>query len=320
MAGRRLRAFRSRAIYRLVAILTAIGRRIPLSLGRFLGRALGTFAFHVVGRQRRKALANIAIAFPEWSDAQRRATIRAMFRHLGMCLFEIAWLPNLTPETRDRYTRFEGVERAMHLIDAGRGVVIFTAHCGNWEWISYTVGLWGRPLSVMQRERDEHGMNRFITELRARSGVRTIDRGSASSARDMIKALRSGGMLAFVIDQSIRTESVKVPFFGKPAPTPIGPARLAVRTGAMGVTGVCERLADGTQVSRFLEPFECTGADPVAITERVTREVEEQIRKTPEQWPWFHDRWKERPSWDVTESSRRGATPREGSGESSRRR
>jgi KDO2-lipid IV(A) lauroyltransferase len=162
----------------------------------------------------------------------------------------------------------------------------------------------------MQRERDEHGMNAFITELRARSGARTIDRGSASSARDLIKAIRTGGILGFVIDQNIRTESVKIPFFGKPAPTPIGPARLAVRTGAMGVTGVCERLADGTLVSRFLEPFDCTGGDPVAITARVTREVEEQIRKTPEQWPWFHDRWKERPSWDVTEpQSKTEATP-----------
>ena len=319
MASPRLRAFRSRAIYYLVAFFTAIGRRIPLRAGRMLGSALGTFAYFAVGRQRKKALANIAIAFPEWSDAKRRATIRAMFRHFGMSLFEIAWLPNLTPETRDRFTKFEGVDKMMRLIDEGRGFVIFTAHCGNWEWVSYTIGLWGRPLSVMQRERDEHGLNRFITELRARSGAKTIDRGSASSARDMIKAIRSGGMLAFVIDQNIRSESVKVPFFGRPTPTVIGPARLAVRTGAMGITGVCERLPDGTQVSRFLEPFDCTGGDPVEITAHATREVEEQIRKAPEQWPWFHDRWRERPQWDVTSPEpSRSATPREGSDGSTR--
>ena len=302
MASLRVRAFRSRAIYYLVAFFTAIGRRIPLPIGRALGRALGTFGYYTVGRQRRKALANLTIAFPEWPESKRRKTIHAMFRHLGMCLFEIAWLPNLTPETRDLHTKYEGVARTMEIIDGGRGFVVFTAHCGNWEWLSYTIGLWGRPLSVMQRERDEHGLNRFITDLRARSGVRTIDRGGASSARDMIKAIRAGGILGFVIDQNIRTDSVKVPFFGKPALTPIGPARIAVRTGAMGVTGVCERLPDGTQVSRFLEPFDCTDADPVAITARVTREVEEQIRRAPEQWPWFHDRWRERPKWDIEAS------------------
>jgi KDO2-lipid IV(A) lauroyltransferase len=288
---------------------------MPLRTGRFLGRLLGRAAWYVLLRVRRKALANIAVAFPEWSDGRRRRTIKAMFRHLGMSLFEIAWLPNVTAETRDRTTIFDGVAEVIRLVDAGRGVIIFTAHTGNWEWISYTVGLWGRKLSVMQRERDEHGMNRFITELRARSGVGTIDRGSASSARDMIKAIRGGGMLAFVMDQSIRTESVKVPFFGTPAPTPIGPPRLAVRTGALGVTAVIERLPNGMQHAMFLEPFECRDSDPVAIAERVTREIEEQIRKAPEQWPWFHDRWKERPKWDVTgeETSRRGATLPEGS-------
>ena len=299
MAGSRLRAFRWRAVYRAVSILSVIGPRIPLPIGRFLGRSLGRLAWHIVRRERRSALANIAVAFPEWPEAQRRDTIRAMFRHLGMCLFEIAWLPNLTPETRDRYTKYEGIERTMQLIDSGRGCVVFSAHCGNWEWLAYTAGLWGRPATVMQREPDEYGLTHFITELRARSGVRTIERRSASSAREIIKAIRGGGMLGFMIDQNICTESVKVPFFGKPALTPIGPARIAVRTGALGVTGVCERLPDGTHVSRCLEPFECAGADPVEITARVTRETEEQIRKTPEQWPWFHNRWRERPEWDV---------------------
>lgn len=313
MAGPRLRAFRSRAIYHFVAALTAAGRRIPLPAGQFFGRALGTLAWHVLRRERRRALANIGMAFPDWSDAQRRRTIRAMFRHFGMCLFEIAWLPNLTPETRDRYTKYDGVDRTMKLIDAGRGFVVFSAHCGNWEWLSYTIGLCGRPLTVMQRERDEHGLGEFITTLRGKSGVRTIDRGSASSPREMIKAIR-GGMLGFVMDQNIRTESVKVPFFGRPALTPIGPARIAVRTGAMGVIGVCERLPDGTHVSRFLEPFECAGGDPVEITARVTRGFEEQIRRAPEQWPWFHDRWRERPQWDVTEPPTAAAIPPAGSG------
>jgi KDO2-lipid IV(A) lauroyltransferase len=143
-------------------------------------------------------------------------------------------------------------------------------------------------------------LNQYVTELRAKSGVRTIDRGSPTSAREMIQAIRRGGILGFVIDQNIRTESVKVPFFGRPALTPIGPARLAVRTEAIAVTGVIERRPDGTHLARFLEPIECKrDDDPVALTARLTREIEDQIRRTPEQWPWFHDRWKERPEWEV---------------------
>lgn len=302
MASPRLRAFRSRILYGVVVVLTSIARRIPLRVGRALGRALGVFAWHVLPRERKKALTHIAIAFPEWSDAQRRRTIRAMLKHLGMSLFEIGWLPNLTAENRHQTTTFEGVDRMMELIDAGKGVIIFSAHCGNWEWLSYAVGTYGRPSAVMQRERSESSeLNRWITELRARSGFRTIDRGSASSAREMLNAVRRGGILGFVMDQNIRSESVKVPFFGTPALTPIGPARFAVRTEAYYTIGVIERGADGLQHARFTEPVQCQrDDDPVALTAHVTQAIEEQIRRVPEQWVWFHPRWRERPDWEVT--------------------
>lgn len=304
MASPKLRAFRERLLYRLLVIISAIGRRIPLRIGQFLGRRLGSLAWHVARRDRKKALANLAIAFPDWSDAKREQTIRAMFQHLGMCVFELAWMPNMTQESRARLTVIEGLDRIMEIIDSGRGVVTFTAHCGNWEWLSYITGMCGRPVSVLQRERDSPQMNRWITRLRAGGGVHTIDRGSGTSARDMIQAIRRGGMLAFVIDQNIRTESVKVPFFGKPALTPIGPARIAIRTEAVAVAATIERLPDGRHHVRFGEPIELNRTDdPIALTALVTLAIEEQIRRAPEQWVWMHDRWRERPKWEMKETA-----------------
>lgn len=304
MASPRLRAFRSKLLYRVVVVFTSIARRIPLRVGRAMGGALGAVAWHLLRRERKKSLAHIAIAFPEWSEEQRRQTIRAMLKHLGMSLFEIGWLPNLTAENRHQTTTLEGADRMMELIDAGHGVIIFSAHCGNWEWLSYAVGTYGRPSVVMQRERSESSeLNRWITELRARSGFRTIDRGSASSAREMLNAVRRGGILGFVMDQNIRSESVKVPFFGTPALTPIGPARFAIRTEAYYTIGLIERGGDGLQHAHFTEPVQCKrDDDPVALTARVTQAIEEQIRRVPEQWVWFHPRWRERPDWDVTPS------------------
>jgi KDO2-lipid IV(A) lauroyltransferase len=299
VASPALRAFRARALYRLLLVVSAIGRRIPLPAARLLGRLVGRLAWHVARRERNKALAHIAIAFPEWSDAKRRDTIRAMFRHMGMSLFEIAWLPNLKQHAAET-TVFEGAEEVMALIDAGRGVVIFTAHCGNWEWLSCGTGLWGRPTSVLQRERDQPEMNRYITELRANAGVHSIDRGSPSSARDMLKILKHGGILAFLVDQNLRTESVKVPFFGHPAPTPIGPAKLAIRTESLVSVTFTERLPDGRHLIRYLPPIQCNrGDDPVELVAHATRLIEEQIRRVPEQWVWMHDRWRERPAWDI---------------------
>lgn len=303
MAGPQPQAFRAareRALYRLLLVVSAVGRRLPLRAAQFLGRRVGSLGWLLAGRERRKALANLAIAFPDWSEEKRIATIRAMFQHLGMMVFELAWLPNLDAATRDRTTIVSGEKPMLEQIDAGRGIVIFTAHCGNWEWLSFVTGTFGRPVSVLQRERDQPEMNRYITELRARAGVKTIDRGSTASAREMIQAIRRGGILAFVIDQNIRTESAKVPFFGRPALTPIGPARLAIRAEALVVPALAERLPDGRHSLRFLDAIQChRGDDPVALNARVTAMIEEQIRRTPEQWVWMHDRWRERPEWEV---------------------
>lgn len=310
MASRKLRAFRAALLYRALAFITAIGRRLPLRAGQLLGRQLGRLAWHVARRERRKALANLAIAFPEWSESRRNDTVRAMFRHLGMSVFELTWLPNMTAESRAKTTIIDGIDRILEVLDSDRGVIMFTAHCGNWEWLSYVMGSFGRPVSVLHRERDQPEMNRYIIELRAKAGVRTIGRGSTASAREMIQTIRQGGMLAFVIDQNLRTESVKVPFFGRPALTPIGPVKFAIRTEAMISISYIHRLPDGRHHAQFLEPFACRkDDDPVALAARITSLYEAQIRRHPEQWVWMHDRWRERPKWEV--GSPQEATPPE---------
>ena len=280
--------------------IAAVGRRIPLATGRKLGRFLGTVAFHVLRGERKKALANLAIAFPDWPASKRRHTIRAMFHHLGMSLFEITWLPNITLANRGETTTEEGIDRMVELVRSGKAIVTFTAHCGNWEWLAWICGL-QMPVTALQRERANAGMNQFITDLRAMVGIRTVDRGSAGSARELMQGIRKPGLLAFLIDQNIRAESVKVPFFGKPALTPIGPAKLAIRGAVPVVIGFIHRGEDGMQHVKFLEPIQTSrDDDPIELTARLTKAIEDQIRAVPEQWVWMHNRWRERPKWDVT--------------------
>src|SRR5687767_4548184 len=265
---------------------------------------MGRLAWHVLRHERKKALRNIAVAFPEWTEVKRKETIQAMFRHFGMSVFELAWLPNMNERLRGETTVIDGIDRILEVLDSGRGVIMFTAHCGNWEWLSYVMGSYGRPVSVLHRERDHPDMNRYIIELRAKAGVRTIGRGTTSSAKEMIQTIRNGGMLAFVLDQNIRTESVKIPFFGIPALTPIGPVTFAIRTEAMFSVSYIHRLADGRHHAQFLEPTQCRrGDDPIALATEITRKYEDQIRRHPEQWVWVHDRWRERPQWDVSTPS-----------------
>ena len=280
---------------------SAIGRRLSLRAARRTGNAIGSLAWFVAPRDRRRALDHLAIAFPEKSETERRRIAKAMFRHLGITLFELLWLPNLDVAAIAKTTVVEGLDRVKDLVAAGRTVVAFTGHLGNWEWLGAAIALGGLPVTALQRERDDPAANELITRLRSRAGIRTIDRGSSASSREMIGAFRSPGVVAFLIDQAIRTESAPVPFFGRPALTAIGPARLAIRTEAAVVCVFIERRADGMHHVRFGEPIETRrGDDPVALVAKVTAEIEQQIRRVPEQWVWMHERWKYRERWDVT--------------------
>jgi KDO2-lipid IV(A) lauroyltransferase len=299
VAGPKLRAFRSRALLAALRGLSFAVRRLSLKSAQRLGALLGRIAALVAVRERRKSMTNMVIAFPDWTAAQRRANTRAMFRHLGTTLLEVLWLTKRDEEARAAATRFEGIEPVLDLIRNGKAIVAFAGHCGNWEWLVYSCGKLGIPISVMQRERSEPGLNKFITNIRKGAGVETIDRGSSAAGREMIRTMRKRGAIAFLIDQSIRAESARVPFFGRPALTPIGPATLAIRTGAYAVAIFIERR-DGVHIIRCHAPIETKrDDDPIKLTADMTLEIERQIRSVPEQWVWMHDRWRDRPQWDV---------------------
>lgn len=298
----RFKALKNGAIYRSLTTAFAIGQRMSLVRARATGRRLGGLAHAVVPRERRKALRTASVAFPEWSDEERSRLVSSCFRHLGESLFEILWMPNLDRESMERTTRFEGMENMRRALEPGRGVVLFTGHCGNWEWMAASIALAGLEMNVLAREIYDPRINDFIVESRGRFGMKTIGRGTGDAAKDILRTLRSGAILGALIDQNIRAESAKVPFFGHPADTPIGPARLAIRAGSTAIAGFIERR-DGMQIIRFEEPIETTrDMDAVDLTARLTASIEQQIRRVPEQWVWMHQRWQERGA-----SSREGA-------------
>jgi KDO2-lipid IV(A) lauroyltransferase len=265
---------------------------MSLRSARALGRRLGRLAATVVRRERRRALESLSIAFPDSSPAERSRIADAMFAHLGTSLLEIAWMPNLDAESLPGTTSFEGLENLQAAVDGGKGVVLFTGHCGNWEWMAAAIGILGFSMNVIAREIYDERLNDFIVASRARHRVTTSGRGSGSSAREMLQTLRSGAILGVLIDQSIHVESVMVPFFGRPASTPVGPARLAIRSGAAAIAGFIERR-DGRQHIRFEPPiFTRRDDDPLALTAVMTEAIERQIRRVPEQWVWMHRRWR----------------------------
>jgi len=266
------------------------------------GAALGSLIAHLLRPQRAVALFNLALAFPEKSDAERADILRRSCRNLGRMGAEFCHLPSLTRETVGRYVGFEdrtAWERAMAAAQE-RGAVILTGHFGNWELFAYAQALLGRPITLVHRPMNNPLVDDAIVRMRTRAGTRSLAKKAA--AREVIRALHEHQMIAIPADQNqTRRYGVFVDFFGRPACTTPGPARLAMLARAPVFPAFLVREGESERHRIVILPeveMQRSGkreADIVANTQRCTAVVEEMIRRHPDHWIWFHRRWKTRP-------------------------
>ena len=284
------------------ALLRALVRGLSAVLGRLswrgaqrAGRALGALGWVVAGRDRRRAFDHLALAFPELPDRDRRRLARACFRHHGTSLGECLHLMRRDCAAVAAHVEVHGWEEVERLRKADRPILILTGHCGNWELLAALINCRGLGMAVVAREVEEKGLQQLLAGLRERFGTRTIVRGAEGAARQLLGALRRGGALGMLIDQDTKVEGVWVPFFGRPAFTPVGAAKIALRQKAAVVPTFIERRDDGTHLARFHPPLELPD-DPTEATALMTARIEEQVRKRPEQWVWMHRRWRRQPA------------------------
>ena len=277
------RELRVRALLLFLPLL----RHLPIELGATLGR----LAWHLVGRQRRLALAHLAIAFPERSEQERRAIGRESFANLGRAALETA---------RGDASKVELPAPAEQLLRAahaeGKGVVLVTGHIGAWELFARRIAALGLPSGTVAKEAQDPRLTAVLQQARQSAGVRVFWRGSPMSAREALRFLKAGGMLGVLIDQDTDVAGVHVPFFGRPAFTPRAAGDLAVRLGAPMVFGCAHRLAGNLHrvVLRRVD-VERSGdreKDAVALTAQATKLIEDEIRANPREWVWMHPRWR----------------------------
>lgn len=275
---------------------------LPRSWALGVGAGLGTLLYYLVWPYRRRGLTHLAWAFPDRSQSELRSILRASARNLGRMAAEICHFPALTQESVGRYVRIGNPELWQQVV-AGRGqrgLLVLTAHFGNWELLAYAHGLLGVPVTLIHRPMRNRLVDEWILRWRQRAGTRSIAKKAA--AKEALKVLRQGGILAVPADQNQRHSfGVFVDFFGRAACTTTGPVRLAERSGALVVPVFLRRVGETDQhVVEVFPPVEFvhTGdpqRDLVENTQRCTKVIEEIIRTYPEQWIWFHQRWKTRP-------------------------
>jgi Kdo2-lipid IVA lauroyltransferase/acyltransferase len=278
---------------------------LPRPLARALASAGAWVLLLLLPKLRKTAEFNLRLAFPEWTDAQRRVVMRKMTRNLGWMAAEFARFPKYTAENIERTVVLDGHENFLTGKSRGKGVLFLTGHIGAWELSSFAHGLYGFPLRYMARPLDNEPMDAMVNRYRGLSGNAPIFKNE--SARVMLRVLKESGTVGILADQNTMPgEGVFVDFFGTPACTTTGIARVALQTGAAVVPGYAY-WDEGMRKYRlrFEPPVELvrtghTERDVVANTQKFAKVIEEIVRKHPEQWVWIHARWKTRPKGEAS--------------------
>jgi KDO2-lipid IV(A) lauroyltransferase len=294
------RGARSLALRLVVAVLALLPLRAALRVGAFAGR----LAWRLPGGTRRLMLEHLALAFPEKTEAERRAIARASLVHLGQVALEVAALRRYRDRLEDYVSIAPGGEELVRAALArGQGLVFVAGHLGNWELLAQRFSRVAQPNAVVAKRNADPWLNGAIERLRAEGGLQTFWREDSATGRSLLRLFKQGGGLGILIDQDTKVQGVFVPFFGRLAYTPRAAADLALRFGAAVVVVTSHRRGPRAGDGHELEVTELTydpdPPDREAEVRRLTAAAvalqEVAVRRYPAEWVWMHCRWKTRP-------------------------
>jgi KDO2-lipid IV(A) lauroyltransferase len=288
-----------RAEYAVARALEKTVSTLPEKAADRLGRRVGSL-LHGIGVRRDTVESNLRLAFPDKPDPWIHETMRQAYAHLGREAAAMMRLSRLDPQAVVERTITTGWDQLEEALAIGRGVLLVTGHYGNWEIAAAAVAARGVPIAAIVRRQGNRIVDERLQQLRRNLGVETIYQGQAPSRVPRI--LRANGVVGIVGDQDARKSGVFVPFFGRPASTHRGPALFAMRLGAPVFSCIARRLpgddiryeVKGERVE--FNPAGVLDDDVRSLTAELAARLERQVRVAPEQYFWFHKRWKTSPA------------------------
>lgn len=292
---------RYRLEYALAWLIIRTVGILPRPLARAMGISLGRIVYLLHSKLRRVGMRNLQLAFPDMPDPERRQILRGEFTSLGRQLAEVCLFPRYTKENVSEVVVYDGFENFECAHKRGKGVLYLTAHLGGWELSAFAHSLYGHPLHVVMRGMDNPYLDRLVQSYRTMHGNSAVDKDNF--VRGLLAAMKAGETVGILMDTNMTPpQGVFVDFFGIPACTASGLARIALRTDAAVVPGftVWDKSL-GKYRLRFEPALQLirTGdgeADIVANTALFTKVIEDYVRRYPDQWLWVHRRWKTRPA------------------------
>ena len=265
---------------------------LPYRMVLLVGKIIGFLHYTFGHSQRRRAMQQLQERLGI-NPVEATTTAKKMYRQIGQTFAEMLYVPALTPLFLERHVTIEGAHYLHSALAYGRGVVVVTAHFGNWEWMGARLALAGFPMAAIAKEQPNSGLDRLINEYRKMEGIEPFSRSNALAAA--MKALRRGKVLGFLADQDGRKDGIFVDFFNVESSAPRGPALFAIRTGAPIVPVYIIRHGRGHRILVHQPILPNLTADEEfemhALTERTSLILEKRIRQYPDHWWWFQRRW-----------------------------
>jgi KDO2-lipid IV(A) lauroyltransferase len=240
------------------------------------------------------------LAFPEKTPRERAKILRGEFTSLGRQLAEVCLFPKYTLKNINTVIVYDGFENYERAFARGKGVLFLTAHFGGWELSAFAHSLHGHPMHVVMRPMDNVYLDNMIRAYRTMHGNTMVDKDDF--VRGLLSAMKQGEVVGILMDTNMTPpQGIFVDYFGIPACTASGLAKIALRTDAAVVPGLSiwdpalrkYRLRFDPAVNLIR-----TGnneADIAANTQLFTKIIEDYVRRYPDQWLWIHRRWKTRP-------------------------
>ncbi len=291
---------RSRLEYTPVWLLANLIRWLPRPVARAFCISVGLLIYAVYGRLRKVGMRNLDLAFPARSREEKKRILRGVYVNLGRLLAEFCLFPRYTAENVKNVAVYEGFQNFADAFARGKGVVFLTAHFGGWEISSFAHSLYGYPMNIVVRPLDNPCLDALVDRYRTLHGNRTLSK--QNFARGLLSLLKRGEIVGILMDTNMTPPQGEfVDFFGVPACTATGIARVAQHTGAAVVPAFCvwDRQLGKYKICFEPEvPLVRTGndeADALANTARFNRVIESYVSRYPDQWLWVHRRWKTRP-------------------------
>jgi len=258
---------------------------LPLKILPLFGSFLGKIAFLILKSKRNLIYQNLKTAFPNWKEEKLKKCTLENFKHYGITFLELFKTKKLLNKIE-----IEGIENLNE-----KPSIFITGHIGNWELLAQALGNNGIPLFALAKKSYLNVFTNFLINLRKKGNVETILRSEKESPKLLLKSIKEGNVLGFLIDQDTKVDGIFIDFFGIPAYTPKGPIEIALKKKIPLNFGYLIRKGYFKYYSK-IERIDTSSFNLEETLKIINKKFENIIREHPTQWVWVHKRWKTKPN------------------------